>query len=72
MRQCVLERVLEDRVEQTTLWLDDSKLKVGVTLTLSGSDIVWTLKSMSESRLDSGYVNDRSRDYLRMREASDI
>ena len=72
MRQCILEADDEDKKLTTTLWLDDPKLKVGCLLRLSGDDTLWKLISMGNKRYVSDYINDRSRDYLQTREASDI
>jgi hypothetical protein len=72
MRQCILERIEDNKSVTLVTWLNDSKIKVGSRLTLKGSTEMWCVKSMSQNRLPKEYVDDRSRDFTRTRKFSDI
>jgi hypothetical protein len=76
MAQCILSRDNGDILIPTkttmTAWLDDSKIKEGCFITLKGKPEVWRVDTMSAIRLSNDYINERSQDYKKTRQASDI
>jgi len=68
MRQCTLKR----EGKQTVAWLDDAKIKVGSVISLKGETDLWNITEMSAIGLPNDYVNERSQDYKKTRQASDI
>lgn len=72
MRQCLLQK---DSVAQVA-WIPEPFAKAGGTVDLrvgpSSWDRGWTVLEVGAQRLGQAYVADRSQDYKRTREASDI
>lgn len=69
-RQCRLEIKAGDTRTTTTTWIDEKIAVVGKFVECMGKK--WEVVFVSKARMTAENVNDRSRDYLRTREASDI
>lgn len=73
MRQC---RLVSGNGGHFDTWLDDKRISVGSVVSLKGESGQhigpFTIISMSEMTMDNNTVNERSRDWTKTRQASDI
>jgi hypothetical protein len=76
MRHCTLEKRIKETTAHTTAWLPEKYAEIGrfVRLKQSNNSWVdgWEVKSVSVHSKRSDEVAERSQDYKRTREASDI
>lgn len=76
-RQCVLSKKTAAGMSETVTWLPEKfAIKGKVVKLREDADSVWddgwVVKSVGPQRKESKEVNERSRDYTKNREASDI
>lgn len=57
---------------KTVVWIPSCLAKVGKNVVIKATGETWKVESASKSEMLEEYLVERSRDYLKQREASDI
>ena len=75
MRQCTMRRKTDAGEAETVSWIPEEFCKKGKALKLKNEkgdwEDGWVVTLVGSARRKSDEINDRSRDHLRQREASD-